>query len=141
MMKVLVPVDGSSHSQRVIRYLVGRVRRGESLDIHVLNVQEPIDSLEMRRFKLPQEIKRMQRKQGDDRLRAACTRLDDAGIRYKVHSVIGPVAATIARTAKQLHCEMIIMGTRGMTPLASLVLGSVATKVIHLSNVPVTLVK
>jgi nucleotide-binding universal stress UspA family protein len=33
------------------------------------------------------------------------------------------------------------MGTRGMTPLASLVLGSVATKVIHLSDVPVTLVK
>ena len=141
MMKVLVPVDGSSHSQRVIRYLVGRVRRGESLDIHVLNVQEPIDSLEMRRFKLPQEIKRMQRKQGEERLRAACIRLDDAGIRYKVHLVIGPVAETIARAAKQLHCEMIIMGTRGMTVLASLVLGSVATKVIHLSNVPVTLVK
>jgi nucleotide-binding universal stress UspA family protein len=141
MMKVLLPVDGSSHSQRVIRYVIGRVRKGDSMELHVLNVQEPIDSLEMRRFKLPQEIKRMQRKQGDERLRAACARLDDAGVRYKVHSMIGPVAATIARAAKQLHCEMIIMGTRGMTPLASLVLGSVATKVIHLSDVPVTLVK
>ena len=33
------------------------------------------------------------------------------------------------------------MGTRGMGPVKSLVLGSVATKVIHLAGAPVTLVK
>jgi nucleotide-binding universal stress UspA family protein len=33
------------------------------------------------------------------------------------------------------------MGTRGMGAIGNLVLGSVATKVIHLTEVPVTLVK
>jgi nucleotide-binding universal stress UspA family protein len=33
------------------------------------------------------------------------------------------------------------MGTRGMTAISTLVMGSVATKVLHLANVPVTLVK
>ena len=33
------------------------------------------------------------------------------------------------------------MGTRGMGTIANLALGSVATKVIHLANIPVTLVK
>ena len=33
------------------------------------------------------------------------------------------------------------MGTRGMTPLANLMLGSIATKVIHLTDIPVTLVR
>jgi nucleotide-binding universal stress UspA family protein len=32
------------------------------------------------------------------------------------------------------------MGTRGMTAIANLVLGSVATKVLHLTQVPVVLV-
>jgi len=33
------------------------------------------------------------------------------------------------------------MGSRGLGRLCGLVLGSVATKVIHLANMPVTLVK
>jgi len=33
------------------------------------------------------------------------------------------------------------MGTRGLGPIGSLLLGSVATKVIHLAKTPVTLVK
>ena len=34
-----------------------------------------------------------------------------------------------------------ILGTRGMGTVANLVLGSVATKVIHLAHIPVILVK
>jgi nucleotide-binding universal stress UspA family protein len=33
------------------------------------------------------------------------------------------------------------MGTRGMSPIRNLVLGSVATQLIHLADIPVTLVK
>jgi nucleotide-binding universal stress UspA family protein len=34
-----------------------------------------------------------------------------------------------------------VMGTRGLGPVQSLLLGSTALKVIHLAEVPVTLVK
>jgi nucleotide-binding universal stress UspA family protein len=34
-----------------------------------------------------------------------------------------------------------VMGTRGMGGVSSLVLGSVATKTIHLSTVPILLIK
>jgi nucleotide-binding universal stress UspA family protein len=34
-----------------------------------------------------------------------------------------------------------VMGTRGMSAIGNLVAGSVATKVIHLTKLPVTLVK
>ena len=50
-------------------------------------------------------------------------------------------ATTIARRADSLQCEGIVMGTRGMGAIANLLLGSVAAKVVHLANVPVTLVK
>lgn len=141
MTRVLVPVDGSRNSERAVRYVVGLSRGREPMEIHLLNVQEPIDSLEVRRFKLPREIRRVQQRRGADQLRLARARLDKAGIRYEAHALIGPVAETIVRFAKRRHCNTIIMGTRGMTSLANLFLGSVATKVIHLARVPVTLVK
>ena len=34
-----------------------------------------------------------------------------------------------------------VMGTRGLSPIVNLVIGSVATKVIYLVDVPVTLIK
>lgn len=141
MIRLLVPLDGSSHSQRVVQHVIRLSRGREAVEIHLLNVQEPIDSLEVRRFKLPQEIRRMQRRRGADRLGPSRARLDKAGVPYSAHVLIGPVAATIARFAKRRRCSMIVMGTRGMGSLASLLLGSVATKVIHLARAPVTLVK
>jgi len=42
---------------------------------------------------------------------------------------------------RDTECDAIIMGTRGMGSLANLVIGSVTTKVIHLVEVPVTLIK
>ena len=50
-------------------------------------------------------------------------------------------AEVICRYAKEKGCDQIFMGTRGLGSVSSLVLGSVATKVIHLSPVPVLLVK
>jgi nucleotide-binding universal stress UspA family protein len=47
----------------------------------------------------------------------------------------------IAEVGRQENCDAIVMGTRGMGAVSGLVLGSVATKVIHLADVPVTLVK
>lgn len=43
--------------------------------------------------------------------------------------------------AKSEGVDVIVMGTRGMGALGNLALGSTATKVVHLADVPVTLVK
>lgn len=55
--------------------------------------------------------------------------------------LIGPVAETIARIALEQNCDGIVMGTRGLGAVAGALLGSVASQVVHLSDVPVTLVK
>ena len=47
----------------------------------------------------------------------------------------------IADSAEREGCDAIVMGTRGMGSIGSLMLGSVATKVVHLTKLPVTLVK
>jgi nucleotide-binding universal stress UspA family protein len=53
----------------------------------------------------------------------------------------GVVAATIDRLAREEHVAHIIMGTRGLGGVRGLLLGSVTTQLLHLADVPVTLVK
>ena len=43
--------------------------------------------------------------------------------------------------ARKSGCDMIYMGTRGMSAISSALLGSIAIKVLHLARVPVVLVQ
>jgi nucleotide-binding universal stress UspA family protein len=54
---------------------------------------------------------------------------------------MGEPAPAIAAHVERHGADGVIMGTRGLGTVGGLVLGSVATKVIHLVECPVTLVK
>jgi nucleotide-binding universal stress UspA family protein len=53
---------------------------------------------------------------------------------------VGEPGQTIAKVARQKHCGEIVLGSRGLGSVKGLVLGSVTTKVIHATRVPVTVV-
>ena len=72
---------------------------------------------------------------------AAQELLADAQVPCRLHLVTGDPASTIAKFAAKLKCDLIVMGTRGTGTVRGLVFGSVATKVVHLADTPVTLVK
>ena len=88
-----------------------------------------------------EEIEAYHQDSGQDALRTAREQLDPAGQAYTQLVRVGPIGETIAAYAKEQGCDHIIMGTRGLGAVTGMVLGSVATKVIHLANAPVTLVK
>lgn len=141
MLKALVPVDGSDNALRAVRHVIALVKDREPMEIFLLNVQETADAIEVRRFYTAQEIEAMQVMHGGDALQGARQLLDEAGVAYHAQVLVGDVARSIARYATEQGCDKIIMGTHGRGGLASLLMGSVATKVIHLADVPVTLVK
>jgi nucleotide-binding universal stress UspA family protein len=60
---------------------------------------------------------------------------------YETEILTGPPGKVPAERAAQLGCDSIVMGTHGRGAISNLLMGSVATKVIHFSQVPVTLVK
>lgn len=55
--------------------------------------------------------------------------------------VVGTPASRIVEVAREQRAKMIVMGTRGRSALSGILLGSNANRVVHLSTVPVTLVK
>lgn len=53
----------------------------------------------------------------------------------------GETPEQIVRTAEEVGADLIVMGSRGMTELKSLLLGGVANKVLHHASCPVLLVR
>lgn len=140
-MKILLPVDGSAHSDRATQHIISLLKDGCGHTVHLLNVQEPIDAPEVRSHMRASEIEAMQETRGGDALVSARALLDKAGIAYAPTVLIGPLAETIHQFATDQHCDKIVMGTRGLGAIGSALMGSVTTELLHLSNLPVTLVK
>ena len=141
MLKLLAPVDGSENSLRLIDYLIKWLDRlAEPADLHLLNIQPPLHG-EVGMFLSHEQIQSYHHDEGIQALQAARDRLDAAGIVYTFHISVGDPAEVIVRFARDQGCDQIVMGTRGLGQFSALLLGSVASKVIQLADVPVMLIK
>ena len=140
-MKILVPVDGSQASLRAVKHAAAIAAHGKG-EVHLLNVQPILPMYGMVRayMRLPQ-YKSARATLARQALTGAEKTLSRLKIRHRDHVMYGEAGETIADAARALKCRMIVMGTRGQGAVGNLLLGSVATKVIHLARVPVTLVK
>lgn len=139
MLKVLVPVDGSENSLRTVRFLIQKAALyKEPLEIHLLNVQHPFPGTIRG---VHEQAEQYHRDEGIKALAGARKLLDAAQTKYAYHIVVGEAGETIAHFVKDQQMQQVVMGTRGGGAVTNMLLGSVATKVLHLVEVPVLLVK
>jgi nucleotide-binding universal stress UspA family protein len=141
MYRLLVPVDGSTSSERALAHLlkVAPVYK-DGVEVHLLNVQRGLPG-DIGLFISRDQIQSFHREQGEKALAPARARLDAAGVPYATHILVGEPGSAIAQAAREKNCDQILMGTRGHGGIPGLFLGSVAWKVIELTDVPVLLVK
>jgi nucleotide-binding universal stress UspA family protein len=143
MVKVLLPVDGSKSAVRATKALVKTLawyKSGPRIDL--LAVHLPVPRLHNMGLVVSKRmLERYYAEEAAAMLAPSKKILDAAKVKYTVHTAVGPIAETIVDEAKRCDSEMIYMGTRGMTGLASMVLGSVATRVLHLADIPVVLIR
>jgi nucleotide-binding universal stress UspA family protein len=140
-MKILLAVDGSDHSNRAARHVVRLVQNCTDYEVLLLNVQAPIDAPEVLGHMPAREIEAMQESRGGDALAPARALLEGAGVGCVPEVALGPVAETIARRAGEGSYDEVVMGSHGAGRLASALMGSITTAVIHLAHCPVTVVK
>jgi nucleotide-binding universal stress UspA family protein len=142
MLKVLLPVDGSKSAARAAKALVKSLPwyKGHP-QINLLAVHLPVPRLpNMSVVVSKQMIESYYAEESAAMLAPTRKILDAAGVSYTVHTAVGSVAERIVDQAKRSRSNMIYMGTRGMTALSNMVLGSVATRVLHLAHIPVVLI-
>jgi len=142
VLNILVPVDGSDNALRAVRHVAsGESTCREAGEIFLLNVQPPVASGVVRMFLSPGDLKGYYQEEGEKALAAAREVLEKAGVTFHAEVRVGEMGETIARYAREKGCGLIAIGTRGLGAVGNMLLGSVATKVISLSAVPVLLVK
>lgn len=140
-MKILVAVDGSKYTRRVLDYLIShRSQWGARPEVTLLNVQ----------YALPPHIasslgrRAVAAYYADESRKAlavASRRLDRAGMAYQASALVGEPGTTIADQATRGKFDLVLMGSHGHTALANLVLGSCTTKVMSQCRVPVTVIR
>lgn len=67
--------------------------------------------------------------------------LKDSGVPYVERLMEEPAGSVIPNVADIEKCSLIVMGSRGLTDLEGLIIGSVTHRVLHLANCPVLVVK
>jgi nucleotide-binding universal stress UspA family protein len=138
-LRILVPVDGSEHANRALRFALARAERDGS-EVHILNVRTPVPQ-SVSDFVQRENIDSFYREEAEADLAGARVLLKDSKAKSKVAVLIGSPAEAIAQYVSENGVTEVIMGRRGLGRLAGLLMGSVATQVLHLVDVPVTLVK
>lgn len=142
MLKFLIAVDGSEPARHAIEAVADMGRRGVALEALLLHVSEgPVYYGALPAFSAA-EIETAQRKYQDELLGDAQDHAQSLGLAVgQVLRAEGLAAPEIVRVAAEHAVDQIVMGTRGLGAMSSLLLGSVAQRVIHLTPLPVLLVK
>jgi nucleotide-binding universal stress UspA family protein len=142
MLQVLLPVDGSASATRATRKLIEKLDwYQERPRVDLLAVHRPLPRFPNMSVVVSEKmIEDYYADEWKAMLAPGKKALDAAGVAYTVHTLVGEIAETIIEQAKRSGSNMIYMGTRGMTALSNMVLGSVTTRVLHLTHIPVVLI-
>ncbi len=141
--RILLPVDGSDSAAHAVEYVIALRRHhpaAETMDIRLMNVQREVSG-DVSRFIARESLEDYHRERSVTALERARKTLDDAGVKYSVHMLVGKPWEVISEYAGVNHCDHIVMGTRGLGSYTGGPLGSVAYGVAQRSPVPVLIVK
>ena len=139
MLKVLIPVDGSPNTLHAVRHAIAEYQRHHELELHLLNVQ-PRLSRHVARFLSRADRQSWHQAQAEGALAAAGAQLDQAGVPWHPHWVVGDRAAEICRTAETMGVHHIVMGTARKNSLTRMLEDSVTNRVLESTSVPVEMV-
>jgi nucleotide-binding universal stress UspA family protein len=143
MRKILLAFDGSDSSKRALQYVIDFARdHAATLEVHLINVQhEPALYGEYVTDEMFDNMRQSLLEAAGEVLEWPADQLQAASIAHEKHVALGNVAEQVSIAAKRLACDTVVMGSRGLGSFTGMLLGSVATRVIHEVPVPVLLVK
>ena len=140
MKAILVPVDGSGTSDRAVGHAIALIAAGLAAELHLLNVQPDLGGA-IAAFVSREQIDTHHREEGEKGLASAVALAKKAGIDARTHIGVGRQGEIVSDFVDKLGAGLVVLGTRGHTGFAGVLLGSVAQDVIAHVKVPVTLVK
>ena len=141
-MKILIPVDGSDNAVRAVEYVIQFSDKLKDLpEIFLLNVQWKLALGNVKLFIDQSTVNKYYREQGASALASSRAKLESAKFDYHYHISIGAPAEAVVRYSQEQQIDQIVMSGQGQEGLSNFLLGSVASKIVQMSQIPVLLVK
>ncbi|UCD42879.1 MAG: universal stress protein [Chloroflexota bacterium] len=158
LQRILIVTDGSVHSQRAMDYL-GKFPIPDLTELHALHVLPPMPSPALIARSWPAgsesmapvpsyETEEMLAKQAEEEERIGAALLAESvetlgnyGIEAKSVLLRGDAATEIIEYANQNQIGLIVAGSRGLSQMRRLLLGSLSRKLVHYAGCSVLIVK
>jgi len=132
--RVLIPVDGSDSSRNAAKYAAHLVN-ARNPTLYLLHVSEPVNmtiggemaaelraKAEVKSMAILEEYKKM---------------LEPCGMEVELISRSGRPDYEILNVQDELGCDLIVIGSRGLSVLENVIMGSVVTRVLEGASCPV----
>ncbi|EDO33143.1 predicted protein [Nematostella vectensis] len=145
--KILIPVDGSEHSERAFDWYAELLHSpgDEVLVVHCIELPPvPLEHQFPFVFAYYEEWSAMvkeTREQHEAMLRSYEDICKEKKLHYEIMMVVGkPAGDVICQVARDVSANLIVLGTRGQGMIRRTILGSVSDYVVHHSHLPVAVI-
>jgi nucleotide-binding universal stress UspA family protein len=141
-MKILVAIDGSENSIRALNYaiaLAGKMTEPSSLVL--VNAHDDISLRGASQFVGKEAVNDYLDDLSRSELAEAIALAEKSPLPFESTFARGQVAQAIVKVASERAVDLIVLGSKGRSALSDLLIGSVATRVIAMAEIPVTLIK
>ena len=139
--RILVPLDFSRHADFVLEWATHLAKEHSSrlLLLHAYHL--PVEFQQLEGAYLPQDFWASVKAEAEHYLQRYAEPLRAQGLAVDVIVREGYPATVIEQEALDQHADLIVIGTRGLSGLKHLLLGSIAERVVQKAPCPVLTVK
>jgi nucleotide-binding universal stress UspA family protein len=135
---ILLAADGSAHSVRATEHAIGLVTNKEAGSVTVVYaVDGSTSKSDVLHNKDGQDIAQKRKA----KLKDILSLLETANMKHELKIIHGEPGETIVEFANNNEFDCLVIGSRGLNRLQTLVLGGVSHKVAKGANCPVMIVK
>ncbi|ABP94430.1 MULTISPECIES: universal stress protein [Metallosphaera] len=130
-MKIVLAYDGSDYARKALLFALKLMRDIDEL--HMVTVVKEIP-------RSPEQVTIENDKKAEEALNAVKKEIEG----YKVVTKVlesADVPSAIIDYCNKIECDLIVTGSRGLTGIKKIVLGSVSSELVSRSNIPVLVVK
>ena len=132
--RVLIPVDGSDSSKNAAKYAAHLVN-ARNPKLYLLNVWEPVN------MTIGGEVAEKLREEEQAKSMALLEEykklLEPCGLGVELIARSGRPDYVILNVQDELDCDLIVIGSRGLSVLENVIMGSVVTRVLEGATCPV----